>query len=272
MSGRLPVRGMLIVIVLIVLIAPVGWTVLAAFGLVPDTTARPPVWPTPTVKNFGEIGVAEPGFWAELLTSSFVAVGGTALALALAVPAAYATARSGRVVHARVGPALLTMASIPAIAYVASLDQLWRAARLQDTALGVVIAEAAGTAPLAAFVLIGAIGVGTREMEQAAELDGAGLVTRIGRIVLPATWSSIVAIAVVLFAIDWNTLLLPLVLTAGHVPIVTVALSDFFTFERELEWPTAAAALVVSLVPLVLLVAIMHRVLSRFRLPDAEAS
>jgi multiple sugar transport system permease protein len=261
---------LLIVIVLFVLLVPVGWTALAAFGLVPDTTARPPAWPTPTLANFDEIGLAEPDFWAELLTSSLVAVGATALALAVAVPAAYATARSGRVVHRRVGPALLTLASVPAIAYVASLDQLWRAARLGDTALGVVIAEAAGTAPLAAFVLIGAIGVGTRELEQAAELDGAEITTRLRRIVLPATWSSIAAVAIVLFAIDWNSLLIPLVLTAGHVPIVTVALSDFFTFERELEWPTAAAALVVSLLPLMLLVAVLHRVLTRFRLPDAD--
>ena len=43
-------------------------------------------------------------------------------------------------------------------------------------------------------------------------------------------------------------------------------MSDFFTFERELEWPTAAAALMVSLVPLAVLVALFHRVLERFTL------
>jgi hypothetical protein len=43
-------------------------------------------------------------------------------------------------------------------------------------------------------------------------------------------------------------------------------MSDFFTFERELEWPTAAAALIVSLLPLVLFVALAHRALEQFSL------
>jgi hypothetical protein len=43
-------------------------------------------------------------------------------------------------------------------------------------------------------------------------------------------------------------------------------MSDFFTFERELQWPTAAAALIVSLLPLIALVAIAHRVLEQFSL------
>jgi len=271
MSLRRADRSVLILVVLAVLLAPVAWTALAAFGLVPDTTAHPPRWPSPTVATFGEIGVAEPGFGTELLTSSMVAAAATMLSIAVALPAAFAAARSGQGTRSRVGPALLTLASIPVIAYVAALDQLWRVARLEDTAAGVVLAEAAVTAPLATFVLIGAIGERTRDLEEAAELDGAGAVTRLCLIVLPSTWSTLGALAVVVFAIDWNMLLVPLVLTAGHVPIITVALSDFFTFERELDWPTAAAALVVSLLPLVVLVGVLHRVLAQFRLHDVEA-
>ena len=71
-----------------------------------------------------------------------------------------------------------------------------------------------------------------------------------------------------LFVLDWNMLLVPLVLTGGEVKTVPVAMSDFFTFERELEWPTAAAALVVSLAPVALLVAAFHRLLEQFRLTD----
>jgi ABC-type glycerol-3-phosphate transport system permease component len=51
-------------------------------------------------------------------------------------------------------------------------------------------------------------------------------------------------------------------------------MSDFFTFERELEWPVAASALVISLVPVALLVALFHRALQRFALgaPSPESS
>jgi ABC-type glycerol-3-phosphate transport system permease component len=49
-------------------------------------------------------------------------------------------------------------------------------------------------------------------------------------------------------------------------------MSDFFTFERELQWPTAAAALVVSLLPLVALVTVAHRALERFTLRSEETA
>jgi ABC-type glycerol-3-phosphate transport system permease component len=74
------------------------------------------------------------------------------------------------------------------------------------------------------------------------------------------------------FVLNWNSLLVPLVLTAGHVRTITVAMSDFFTFERELEWPTAAAAIVFSLAPCVILVATLSRLLERFSLEPGTGS
>jgi ABC-type glycerol-3-phosphate transport system permease component len=97
-------------------------------------------------------------------------------------------------------------------------------------------------------------------------LDGAGLFGVIVRVVLPMVAPSVAATAIVLFVLDWNMLLVPLVLTSGSIKTIPVALSDFFTFERELDWSTAAAALVVSLAPVAVLVAVFHRVLDRFSL------
>ena len=45
---------------------------------------------------------------------------------------------------------------------------------------------------------------------------------------------------------------------------IPLAMSDFFTVDRELEWPSAAAALTVTLLPLAAVVAASHRVLRRF--------
>jgi ABC-type glycerol-3-phosphate transport system permease component len=45
-----------------------------------------------------------------------------------------------------------------------------------------------------------------------------------------------------------------------------VALSDFYTYERELEWSNAAAALTLSLLPVAALVALAHRILEQFSL------
>ncbi len=82
---------------------------------------------------------------------------------------------------------------------------------------------------------------------------------------MPLTAPGLAATARVLFVLNWNSFLLPLIVASERVKTVPVAMSDFFTFERELDWHTAAAALIASLAPLGVLVAIAHQVLERFR-------
>jgi ABC-type glycerol-3-phosphate transport system permease component len=106
----------------------------------------------------------------------------------------------------------------------------------------------------------------SREIEEAARLEGANLSRLLIAIVLPAATPIVAATAIVLFVLDWNMLLLPLVLTGIDVRTLPVILTDFFTLERQVEWPTAAAALTISLVPLLVLVGLLHRLLERFSL------
>lgn len=55
------------------------------------------------------------------------------------------------------------------------------------------------------------------------------------------------------------------------IKTIPVALSDFYTYERELEWSNAAAAITVSLLPGAALALFGHRILERFSLsPGAE--
>src|SRR5207244_4192045 len=103
-----------------------------------------------------------------------------------------------------------------------------------------------------------------------AMLEGASLWQVLAWVVLPQARPGLAATGLVLFVLSWNQFLVPLVLTTSRVKTIPVAMSDFFTFERELEWPTAAAALIVSLLPLAVLVTAAHRTLERFALRPAE--
>jgi len=250
-------RVILLLTALAAFLLPLAWTVLAALGMLNGP---------PTLSHFSDLGVAEPAFWQELATSTASAACAAALTVSVSFLAAYGLARS----HLRAGRLLrqgfLVLASLPVMAYVIPLSDVMRRAHLVDTFAGVVLAEAAVTAPLAVFVLHGALAQLSPEWEEAAVLDGAGLLRVLGRVVFPLVAPSVAATAIVLFVIDWNMLLVPLVLTSGEVRTVPVGMMDFFTFERELDWPTAAAALIVSLAPLALLVAVFHRLLERFRL------
>jgi ABC-type glycerol-3-phosphate transport system permease component len=270
-AARLRVAA--IVFALVVFLLPLAWTVLAAFGVVPDNSSRPPSWSGGvSFDHFAEVGVAESSFWQELGTSTLSAICAALLTIAVSFPAAYALARSRSRREAIIAPAFVVLASLPAMSYVIPLSDLMRRARLLDTFPGIVLSEAAVTAPLAVYVLHGTVRRLSLEWEEAATLDGAGLWRTLVQVVLPMVAPSVAATAIVVFVIDWNLLLVPLVLTSGEIKTVPVAMSDFFTFERELDWPTAAAALVISLVPVALLVAMFHRAVQRFRLGAAPES
>ncbi len=76
--------------------------------------------------------------------------------------------------------------------------------------------------------------------------------------------------AIITFVLNWNLLLVPMVLTESRVKTIPVAMSNFFTFERDLEWPAAAAVLISSLVPLAVHVAVTHRALEGFTLQATQ--
>jgi len=264
------IRAVLLAAALGAFLLPLVWTSLASLGLQPDNNTRPPSWSgSLTLDHFGELGIAEPAFWQELSTSTASAACAAALTVAASLLAAYGLARSRFPGDRLLTQGFLVLASLPAMAYVIPLSDLMRRTHLVDTFAGVVLTEAAVTAPLAIYVLHGALSQLSPEWEEAARLDGAGLLRVIGQIVLPLAAPTIGATAIILFVLDWNLLLVPLVLTAGELKTLPVAMSDFFTFERELEWPTAAAALMISLLPMAILIVVFRRVLDRFTLNAA---
>lgn len=261
------IRAALLGAAIVVVLLPLLWTALAAIGVEPNNNTSPPSWVVaPSLDHLAEVSVVEPAFWQELATSVGVSAAAALLATALSFLTAYGIARSASPALRRLSPALLVLASLPVMAYVLPLSDVLRRTGLLDTLAGLTLAEAAATAPLAVYVFAAHLVATPRELEEAARLEGATMSTLLRSIVLPAAAPIVAATAIVLFVLDWNMLLIPLVLTGIEVRTLPVILTDFFTLEREVDWPTAAAALTISLVPLLILVGLLHRVLERFSL------
>lgn len=264
-------RALLLALVTLVLLMPLVWTLLASFGLVPNNNTTPPTWTfPPTLAHYEEIGIAEPSFWQELLTSAALALTCTLLTVAIAFLAAYGLARARVRSHRALLACFLILASIPVMAYIIPLSELIQRLKLTDTFLGILLPETAIFAPLAVYVLYGYLIRQSPELEQAARLEGASLWQIIWQIVLPAVMPGVAATAVIIFVLSWNQTLIPLVLSTSNVKTIPVAMTDFFTFERELEWGTAAAALLVSFIPLAVLVILAHRVVEGFTLSSID--
>lgn len=259
-------RFVVIGLAVIVCLLPLVWTLLASFGIHPDASRTPPIWVgRPTLEHYLEIGAARLQYVPKLLTSLGLGMLTTVVTLLVAFPAAYGLARSsvrGREIAVQ---ALVVLASLPVIAYLMPLREVLHALHLYDTLIGTALAEAGLYAPLATYVLHGYLRRSPVDIERAARLEGASTAQVLWWIVLPVVAPGAAATGIVVLVLSWNQVLMPLVLTLS-LKTVPVSMIDFFTYERELEWPTAAAALIASLVPIWAVVIGAHRFLARFSL------
>jgi len=243
---------------------PLVWTLLASFGVTPNNSTHPPQWMLPpTWDNYREV-ITPQTILKQLGVSTLVAVLVTLLTLFTSFLAAYALSRSQFRGRRLLLQGLLVLASLPVISYVIPLKDLMFVSHLYDTLPGVALAETALFAPLAVYALVGYLARVPTEIEEAARVEGATLRQVLHKIILPTAMPGMAATGIIIFVLSWNQLLMLLVITAHRVQTLTVMMSDFFTFERELEWGAAAAALVVSVLPVALLVAATHRLLEQF--------
>lgn len=268
--------GIALVAVAVLIDLPLIWTLLASLGIVSDVGRRPPTLGiAPTAEHLIDVGRSAPEFLNQVGVTLLIASAASLLAVTCAFLAAYALVRGrggAQGDHRAIRQAVLIAASVPVLGYVLALAELARRLGLADSVIGVTIAEAAATAPLALYVLAGYLEQLPRDLEDAAALEGVGPGQMIRLIVAPISREILVATLVVLFVVDWNQLLIPLIVAGVDVQTVPVAMIDFFTFERELDWPTAAAALVVSAAPAVIAIALFNRILGRFQLWDTSAA
>ncbi|MBE0689691.1 MAG: carbohydrate ABC transporter permease, partial [Anaerolineae bacterium] len=203
-------------------------------------------------------------FWLQLGTSLLVSSAASALAITVGFLAAYGLARSVLRARRAIIQSMLILASLPAIAYLLALRDFLRYVHLFDTLPGVILAQATLLAPLAAFVLYGYIVRSPVDVEDAARLDGAHLGGLLWRVVLPSQMPGVVATGVILFILSYNQFFLPLLLTEIRIRLMPVIMRDFFTLERDFEWSQAAAVIIITIAPVMLLAAAAHRSLQRF--------
>lgn len=264
--------NLFLAVLLLFCIVPLVWTVLASFGISPNNNVLPPTWTiTPTLDNYVEVGVSDPSFLPSVLTSLAISTCTTLLTVAVTFLAVYALTHSRFRGHDLLIQSFLILASLPVISYALPLQNTLRIIHLYDTFIGLVLSETALFAPLAAYVLYGYLSQLSPDIEDAARLDGAGVFQTLRWMILPVTAPGVAATAIIIFVLAWNQLLLPLLL-AARVKTIPTHMIDYFAFERELTGPVASAALVVSLLPIGMIVALAHRLLEQFHLTAFHAA
>ncbi|UCF95878.1 MAG: carbohydrate ABC transporter permease [Spirochaetaceae bacterium] len=81
---------------------------------------------------------------------------------------------------------------------------------LLGTRAGIILAEAAFNLPLSIFIFTGFFREVPRELQDACEIDGGGLLTFAARIIIPLSTPVISTVSIIILVQSWNQFLLPL--------------------------------------------------------------
>jgi multiple sugar transport system permease protein len=190
-------------------------TISVSFKERADVFAHPGLIPNaPTLDAYREV-LSSPSFIDSFVNSLIVGIGTTVLTLAIGVPAAYAFARfnfRGR--HLLLLFTLLPRL-VPSLGLMVPIYRLAVIFGLLDKRITLIIVYTGMLLPLAVWLMVGFFQQIPREIEEAANVDGASLWGRLRYIVAPLAAPAMITIGVLAFREAWNEFTLVLVLTSS---------------------------------------------------------
>ena len=215
-------------IVALVYLFPVYWMVTTSLKDKVETFSQPPhiVPYAPTLDSYRAAFSPEYGVWVALGNSFIIALGTLILTLAVAVPASYAVARFRDGVSTSMMVLLTVVQLLPAIAISIPLFVMFRQMGLINTHLSIILADLSVTLPFAVILLRPYFKQFPYEVEEAAKLDGLGVLQTIVRIIIPTIRPGVVMIGSFAFLMAWGEFTFALTLsTQQEVQPLTVALN-----------------------------------------------
>ncbi|MGQ0650920.1 MAG: carbohydrate ABC transporter permease [Betaproteobacteria bacterium] len=200
-------------------------------------------------------------FPAALANSIGIALISTALAVVLAMFAAYAIVRLEFRGKSLVLGGALAIAMFPGIAIIGPLFNMWRAAGLFDTWAGLIIPYMTFTLPLAIWTLAAFFREIPWDLDKAARVDGATPFQAFRHVIAPLAAPGVFTAAILVFIFAWNDFLFAISLTSTNDARTVPAAIAFFTGASRYELPTGAiaAASVVVTVPVIAMVLVFQR-------------
>jgi multiple sugar transport system permease protein len=249
-----------IAVVVVVSLVPVLWIVSLSLkdpSTLGDGRFLPSKW---SLENYK--GIFKQSIFTDALRNSIgIAIIATIIAVVLASLAAYAISRLEFPGRTAILSGALAIAMFPPISIVGPLFNLWRSLHLFDTWQGLIIPYMTFALPLAIYTLTAFFREIPRELEQAAQMDGATPFQAFWKVIVPLAAPGMFTTAILAFIFCMNDFVFAVSLTStNHARTVPAALAAF-PGASQFQQPTGsiAAAAVVVTVPIIIMVLIFQR-------------
>jgi multiple sugar transport system permease protein len=246
----------------IICIFPILWTFLTSVKLESDIVTRDMIY-IPTRFTFESyVKLWYQSSYPTLVLNSLVVTTLTVLiCLATGTVASYAFSRFHFAGRTQIMLAYLVVRMFPAVLMIIPLFIVMRQVGLLDSTVGLAVAYTSFLLPLFVWMLKGFFDAAPKELESAARIDGATRIGAMFRIVIPIARNGLVATCVFVAIAAWNEYLFALMLTTSQGSRTWPVGLQLMVGEFQLPWGMLAAGGMISIIPVIVLFALVQRVM-----------
>jgi multiple sugar transport system permease protein len=199
-----------------------------------------------------------------LLTNSVVVTAlTTVICVVIGTLASYAIARFQFRGRRELMLFYLVIRMFPAVMIIIPLFILMRNLGLLDSRLGLALAYTTFLLPVFIWMMKGFFDAVPLELEDAARIDGCSRIGAMVRVILPLVVGGLTATAVFVAIGAWNEFLFALMMTTSTGSRTWPVGLQLMVGEFQLPWGSLAAGGIISIIPVILLFALVQRALVR---------
>jgi xylobiose transport system permease protein len=255
------VAGVFSALWLVIVLAPVYVLVKGSLQDQTDYTASGPLSLPRHLTDANFKLVFQQGFLKFFLNTGIITVSVVLIVVLLVPPLAFAIVRNRSRTVSVVFRILLLGLAVPIQAVIVPIFYLISKAGVYDTLPAVILPTAAFAIPISTIVMTGSMRDITSDMYEAMALDGASSWRTFRSLVLPLSRGGVATVIIFSALQGWNGFLFPLILTqSSGVRVFTLGLFDFTT-ANAVDAPAICAAVVLSMVPILLVYLFARRAL-----------
>lgn len=229
---------------------PIFWLFLTSFKTELQAIAVPPLLIfEPTLENFTLIQ-ERTDYTSYALNSIITSFGGTALAMLIAIPSAYAMAFNPSRWTKDILLWMLSTKMLPAVGVLMPIYLICQRLGLLDTRTALTVIFAMINLPIIMMILFNYFREIPKEILEASRMDGTSTFNEITQIVIPLAWGGIASTSLLSIVLCWNEAFWSLNLTAADAGTLTALVASFSSPEG-LFWAKLSAVSTLACAPII---------------------
>lgn len=238
---------------------PVLWILFTSLKPEAELVQKPITWwpQSPTLVHYQHAFTEQP-LLHYLGNSLIVASLSTVLSLIVATGAAYAIARLNLRYRQWILTAIVASSMFPLIALLVPIFEIMRSLGLLNTYTALILPYTVLNLPVCTLVLVSFFQSIPRDLENAAMIDGCSRIGALWHVVIPLAAPGVFTAGILAFVNAWDEFLLALSLNASAAMRTAPVGIAMYQGEYTFPWPLISAALIVTIIPVALLIALFQ--------------